>query len=242
MLLLVSIDGDDIPIPGPGLQQFTRTPRGPCGFFRRWLLGTCKPRCFQYITPGSRQPAVCGQTLTCAIRRSGIRGLDLFLATSSSFALLELGRRQVGQRRVCLGRWFCGRRLSWGQRVGGLSSRGWLRRRVSPRADGSGAGVAVASFSLSFTVLADLMKPSQLSYKSKRAECLLCNQMQTYNVDFFRIAFFTRIARRGALVASGGVTPADGVVPATAMVTVAEDAGSVPTSSCSVLGGEAEGL
>jgi hypothetical protein len=66
--------------------------------------------------------------------------------------------------------------------------------------------------------------------------------MQTYSVDFFRTAFFTRIARRGALVAGGGVTPAYGVVPTTEMVTVAEDAGSVPTSSCLVLGGEAEGL
>jgi hypothetical protein len=65
--------------------------------------------------------------------------------------------------------------------------------------------------------------------------------MQTYSVDFFIIAFFTRMAHRGVLVASGGVTPADGAVAATATVTVAEDAGSVSTSS-SVLGGEAEGL
>jgi hypothetical protein len=54
--------------------------------------------------------------------------------------------------------------------------------------------------------------------------------------------FFTRIVRRGVLVASGGVTPTDGAVPATAMVTVAEDAGSVSTSLSSVLGGEADGL
>jgi hypothetical protein len=66
--------------------------------------------------------------------------------------------------------------------------------------------------------------------------------MQTYSVDFFITAFFPRMARRGVLVAGGGVTPADGAVPATAMVTVAEDAGSVSTSSSSVLGGEAEGL
>jgi hypothetical protein len=54
--------------------------------------------------------------------------------------------------------------------------------------------------------------------------------------------FFTRIVRRGVLVASGGVTPTDGAVPATAMVIAVEEADSVPTSSCSVLGGEAEGL
>jgi hypothetical protein len=65
---------------------------------------------FQYIALGSRQLAVGGQMLTCAICTSGVRGLDLFLATSSGFALLELGRRQVRQRRVCLGGWLRGRR------------------------------------------------------------------------------------------------------------------------------------
>jgi hypothetical protein len=66
--------------------------------------------------------------------------------------------------------------------------------------------------------------------------------MQTYSVDFFMTAFFTRIARRGVLAAGGGVTPVDGVVPATEMVTVAEAAGSVPISWSSGLGGEAGGL
>jgi hypothetical protein len=66
--------------------------------------------------------------------------------------------------------------------------------------------------------------------------------MQTYSVNFFITAFFTHMARHGVLIASGGVTPADGAVPATAMVTVAEDAGSISTSSSSVLGGEGEGL
>jgi hypothetical protein len=41
--------------------------------------------------------------LTCAIRRSGASGLDLFLATGPDLNLSELGRRQVGQRRVCPG-------------------------------------------------------------------------------------------------------------------------------------------
>jgi hypothetical protein len=109
----------------------------------------------------------------------------------------------------------------------------------SPGANGSQAGVAVAGFDLRGAALADLIKQIQLSYKSKRAECLLCNNMQTYSVDFFMTAFFTRIARRGVLVADGGVTPADGAVPATAMVTVAEAAGSIPISWSSGLGGEA---
>jgi hypothetical protein len=99
-----------------------------------------------------------------------------------------------------------------------------------------------AGFGLSFTALADLLKPSQLSYKSKRAECLLCNKMQTYSVDFFMTVFFTRIARRGVLITGGGVTSADGAVPAIAMVTVAEAAGSIPISWSTGLGGEAGGL
>jgi hypothetical protein len=43
--------------------------------------------------------------LTCAIRWSGARGLDLLLATGHGLDLLELGRRQVGQRCVCLRDW-----------------------------------------------------------------------------------------------------------------------------------------
>jgi hypothetical protein len=66
--------------------------------------------------------------------------------------------------------------------------------------------------------------------------------MQTYNADFFMMAFFTRKARRGVPVAGGGVSPAGGAVPAMAMVTAAVADGADPTSSGSVLGGEAEGL
>jgi hypothetical protein len=48
----------------------------------------------------------------------------------------------------------------------------------SSRVDGSGAGVATAGFGLCLTVLADLMKQSQLyHYKSKGAECSLSNKM-----------------------------------------------------------------
>jgi hypothetical protein len=49
------------------------------------------------------------QMPTCAIRRSGARGLDLFLATGPDLDLSELRRRQVGQRRVRPGGWFRGR-------------------------------------------------------------------------------------------------------------------------------------
>jgi hypothetical protein len=63
-------------------------------------MGTCNYKCFQHTARGSRQLPVGGQMLTCAIRRSGNRDSDLFLTTSFGFDLLELGRRQVGQRRV----------------------------------------------------------------------------------------------------------------------------------------------
>jgi hypothetical protein len=66
--------------------------------------------------------------------------------------------------------------------------------------------------------------------------------MQTYSVDFFMTAFFTRIAHRGVLVVGGSVSPADGAVPATAMVTAAEAVGSVSISWCLGRGGEAGGL
>jgi hypothetical protein len=66
--------------------------------------------------------------------------------------------------------------------------------------------------------------------------------MQTYSVDFFLMALFTRKACHGVFVAGGGVSPASGVVPATAMVTAAAADGAAPTSSGSVLGDEVEGL
>jgi hypothetical protein len=61
----------------------------------------------------------------------------------------------------------------------------------SPRADGSGAGAAMAGLGLCLTALADLMKQSQLyHYKSKRIECSLHNKMCTYSDDLFMTAFF----------------------------------------------------
>jgi hypothetical protein len=83
-----------------------------------------------------------GQTLTYAICRSGCRGLDLFLTTSSSFGLLGLGRWQVGQCRAHLEGWFfrCG--PFW--------------------AGGSGAGVADTGFGLNPLAVTDLMKQNQL--------------------------------------------------------------------------------
>jgi hypothetical protein len=66
--------------------------------------------------------------------------------------------------------------------------------------------------------------------------------MQTYSVDFFLMALFTRKACRGVSVAGGGVSPASGMVPATATVTAAAADGAAPAFSGSVLGEEVEGL
>jgi hypothetical protein len=76
----------------------------------------------------------------------------------------------------------------------------------------------------------------------KKSERLLCNQMQTYSVDFFLMALFTRKAYRGVSIAGGGVSPASGAVPATATVTAAVADGAAPSSSGSVREEEAEGL
>jgi hypothetical protein len=66
--------------------------------------------------------------------------------------------------------------------------------------------------------------------------------MQTYSVDFFLMALFTRKACHGVSIAGGGISPAGGVVPVTAMVTAAAADGAVSTSSGSVLGEEVDGL
>jgi hypothetical protein len=66
--------------------------------------------------------------------------------------------------------------------------------------------------------------------------------MQTYSVDFFLMALFTRRACRGVSVAGGGVSPASGVVPTTAMVTAAAADGAAPASSGLVLVEGVEGL
>jgi hypothetical protein len=66
--------------------------------------------------------------------------------------------------------------------------------------------------------------------------------MQTYSVDFFLMALFTRKACCGISVAGGGVSPASGEVPATATVKTAMADGAAPSSSGSVREEEAEGL
>jgi hypothetical protein len=71
---------------------------------------------------------------------------------------------------------------------------------------------------------------------------LLCNQRQTYSIDFFLMALFTRKACRGVSVAGGRVSPANGLVPATVMVTAAAADGVVSSSSGPAREEEAEGL
>jgi hypothetical protein len=84
------------------------------------------------------------------------------------------------------------------------------------------------------------LKP--VSAQVERSKYLLCNQRQTYSIDFFLMALFIRTACRGVYVAGGGASPANGAVPATAMVTAAAAAGVVSSFSGSAREEEAEGL
>jgi hypothetical protein len=70
----------------------------------------------------------------------------------------------------------------------------------------------------------------------------LCNQRQTYSIDFFLMALFIHTACHGISVAGGGVSPANGAVLATAMVTAAAADGVVSSISGSAREEEAEGL
>jgi hypothetical protein len=86
------------------------------------------------------------------------------------------------------------------------------------------------------------MKSKSGNTQVERSKYLLCNQRQTYSVDFFLMALFTRKAYRGVSVAGSGVSPANGTVPATAMVTAAMADGAASSSSGPAREEEAEGL
>jgi hypothetical protein len=90
------------------------------------------------------------QTLTCAICRSGISGLDLFFTTSSSFGLLGLGG--VGSGSV-------GSSFGAGSSRAGSSGVGSLE-----------AGVATMGFDLYLMSVTDLMQQNQLCYYTSRKE------------------------------------------------------------------------
>jgi hypothetical protein len=107
-------------------------------------------------------------------------------------------------------------------------------------AEDPGAGVVEAGVSWRSTVLTALMQLKSDNTQVQRSENLLCNQRQTYSVDYFLMALFNRTARRGFSVAGGEVSLANGAVPATAMVTVATADGAVSSSSGSAQEEEAE--
>jgi hypothetical protein len=123
---------------------------------------------FQNIAPGSRQLAVGGQMLTCAICRSGIRGLDLFPATSSGFDLLELGGGKSGSVASVSGAGSAGVDPSGADGSGAGAAVTGPALVDSSRVDDPGAGIVVADFSRRSAALAALMKSSQSSYKSKK--------------------------------------------------------------------------
>jgi hypothetical protein len=104
-----------------------------------------------------------------------------------------------------------------------------------------GAGVVKVGVNWRSAALAALTKSKSDNTQVERSKYLLCSQRQTYSIDFFLMALFTRKACRGVPVAGGGVSPAIGTVPASAMVTAAAADGNV-SSSGSAREEEAEGL
>jgi hypothetical protein len=112
----------------------------------------------------------------------------------------------------------------------------------SSRVADPGTGVVEAGVSWRSAALAALTKLKPVSAQVERSKYLLCNQRQTYSIDFFLMALFIRTACHGISVAGGGASPANGAVPATAIVTAASAAGVVSSFSGSAREEEAEGL
>jgi hypothetical protein len=180
--------------------------------------------------------------LTCAIRRSGIGGLNLFPATSSDFNVLELGRRQVGQCRARLGAGSASVDPSGAGGPGAGAAVTGPALEDSSWVEDLGAGVVEAGVSWRSAALVALMKSKSVNTQAERSKYLLCNQRLIYSVDFFLMAPFIRKACRGVSVAGGGVSPANVAVPTTAMVTAVAAEGAVSSSSGSAREEEAEGL
>jgi hypothetical protein len=101
--------------------------------------------------------------LTCAIRRSGIRSLDLLLATSFGFDLCS----KSGSVASTSGAGSAGVVPSGADGSGVGAAVAGLALVDSSRVDDPGAGVVAAGFSWRSVALAALMKSSQSSYKSK---------------------------------------------------------------------------
>jgi hypothetical protein len=80
----------------------------------------------------------------------------------------------------------------------------------SSRVEDPGAGVVEAGVSWRSAALAALTKSKSVNAQVERLTYLLCNQRQTYSIDFFLMALFIRTACRGVPVAGGGVSPACG--------------------------------
>jgi hypothetical protein len=105
-----------------------------------------------------------------------------------------------------------------------------------------GAGVVEAGVSWRFVALAALTKLEPISVQVERSNYVLCNQRQTYSIDFFLMALFIRTACRGVAVAGGRASPANGTVSTTAMLTAAAADGVVSSFSGLAREEEPEGL
>jgi hypothetical protein len=145
------------------------------------------------------------QMLTYAIRRSGNRGPTCSSPPGPASPCWSSGGGKSGSVASASGAGSVGVDPPAADGSGAGAAVAGPTPEDSARVDDPGAEVVVSGFSWRFTALAALMKSSSLLYKSKRSEYLLCNQMQTYSVDFFLTAFFTRMARCRVSVAGGGV-------------------------------------
>jgi hypothetical protein len=111
----------------------------------------------------------------------------------------------------------------------------------SSRVADPGAGVIEAGVSWRSAALAALTKLKSVSAQVERPKYLLCNQRQTYSINFFLMAIFIRTACRGVPVVGSGVSLASGAVPAMAMVMATTADGVVSSFSGSPREEEAEG-
>jgi hypothetical protein len=138
--------------PLPDINRVPELPEVPTASSVDGCGAPASRKAFNKRSLRSKQLAAGGQTLTCAFRRSGVGGLDLFTTTITRSDLLGLGRWWVGQSHVL--------NPGWSSCV--LSASGCLT-------GGSGAGVAeIGSGSSKPKANEVLRKQNQIYHQTSR--------------------------------------------------------------------------
>jgi hypothetical protein len=132
--------------------------------------------------------------LTCTIRRSGARGLDLLLATGPASTCRSSGGGRSGSVASAPEAGSAGTDPSGADGSGADAAVTGPAIDDSSRVEDPGAGVVEAGVSWRSAALAALMKSKLVNTQVERSKYLLCNQRQTYSTDFFLIALFIRTA------------------------------------------------